>query len=106
MIVGAALKSPVAERRLRDVGARDAAAVVLRPHVVAEEEELVTFDRPAQREAGLDIQRVGRGNNEKGFFAIVASVLPKLKSDPARLFVPDFSVTFVTAPPAAPNSAS
>ena len=46
------------------------------------------------------------GNNEKGFFDIVASVLPKLKSDPARLFVPDLSVTLVTAPPTAPNSAS
>jgi hypothetical protein len=49
---------------------------------------------------------LGGENNEKGFFDIVASVLPKLKSEPLKLFVPDFSVTLVTAPPTAPNSAS
>src|SRR2546423_1259301 len=48
----------------------------------------------------------GGENNENGFFDIVASVLPKLKSDPDRAFVPDLSVTLVTAPPTAPNSAS
>ncbi len=54
------------ERRLRDVGARDAAAVVIGPHVVAEEEQLVPPNRPAQREAALHVQRVGRGKQREG----------------------------------------
>ena len=41
-----------------------------------------------------------------GLRATVASVLPKLNAEPAKLLVPDLMVTLVTAPPARPNSAS
>ena len=55
----------VAERGFRHVALREAAAVVAGPDEIAEEEQLVAFDRPAKRKARLHVLGVCRSQRRK-----------------------------------------
>ncbi len=107
MIVGAALKLPARN------GASGSVARVIRPLLSKvrmkspkKNSLLRMMGPPSANPPWKYVVSGGSGNVEKKLRATVASVLPNAKTEPLYSFVPDFSVTFVTAPPARPNSAS
>ena len=77
-----------------------------RVEIVAEEEELVLFDRAAQGASEIVVGKVAQRRGGEIGPSIGGVVLEELEGRTMQLFVPDLRVTLVTAPMARPSSAS